>query len=176
MNLINELESNARTLLTWSPSQKLANLTEDEINQALTYYKKAGYHFTIPQTRQDKLSLISDITYVSSKDRKGLQDALRYLRSKSGQYRTNLKNSTADLRTFLFKNTCRFSEEVPRCQKDLTKLAVVYSLTRQELQKELKALKSHPETAKYLVGVKLNQKTIKLREILVNLTSNPKSW
>lgn len=164
MNLINELESNI---------QKVYTLTEDEINQALTYYKKAGYHFTTPQTRQDKLSLISDITYVSSKDRKGLQDALRYLRSKSGQYRTNLKNSTADLRTFLFKNTCRFSEEVPRCQKDL---AVVYSLTRQELQKELKALKSHPETAKYLVGVKLNQKTIKLREILVNLTSNPKSW
>ena len=173
MNLINELESNARKLLTWSTSQKLANLTEDEINQTLTYYKKAGYHFTIPQTRQDKLSLISDITYVSSKNRKGLQEALRYLRSKSGQYNTNLTKSTADLRTFLFKNTCRFSEEAPRCQKDL---AVVYSLTRQELQKELKALKSHPETAKYLVGVKLNQKTIKLREILVNLTSNPKSW
>ena len=172
MNLINELESNARTLFNWSTSQKLANLTEDEIHQVLNYYKETGYNFTTPSIRQDLLSLISDIVYVSSKNRKELQEALRYLKGKSSTYKIKLSKSTEELRSFLFKTTCRFSAEVPRGQKELTKLAVVYSLTRQELQKELKALRSHPVHAQKLKEVKLNQKTVKLREILVNFTRN----
>ena len=144
-------------------SKKSNTLTDVEINQVLNYYKKAGYNFTIPESKTNKLSLISDITYVSSKNRKELQEALRYLRSKSGQYKINLSRKTEDLRTFLFKNTCRFSVEVKRPN--------IYSLTRKEIQEKLKALRSHPETAKYLVGVKLNQKTTKLQEILVGLAS-----
>ena len=100
MTLINEIESN---------SNKVSNLTDGEIHLVLTHYQKAGYNFTIPQIRRDKLSLISDIVYVSSKNRKEIQEALRYLRSKSGQYSINLRKNTADLRAFLFQNTCRFS-------------------------------------------------------------------
>ena len=100
MNLINELESNSKNVDT---------LTDGEIHLVLTHYQKAGYNFTIPQIRRDKLDLISDIVDVNSKNRQEIQESLRYLRSKSGQYRTNLRKNTADLRAFLFKNTCRFS-------------------------------------------------------------------
>ena len=159
MTLINELESN---------TSKVYTLTDKEIYQALRYYNKAGYDFDVPDTRRDQLSLISDITYVSSKNRKELQEALRYLQSKSGQYKINLRKSTDELRSFLFKTTCRFSAETPIT--NLTRLAVVYSLNRQELQTELKKLRSNPGFSEYLQGVRLNQKTIKLRELLANLT------
>ena len=156
MTLINELESDMSRVYT---------LTDNEINQALTYYKEAGYLFKMPEIRQDKLSLVSDITYVSSKNRKELQEALRYLQSKSGQYKINLRKNTNELRSFLFKTTCRFSVDV----KSSPKPTDTDSLSRKEIQEKLKNLRSNPKTSKYLVGVKLNQKTSDLRAVLANL-------
>ena len=153
MTLISELESDIRRLYT---------LTDNEIDQALTYYKEAGYNFNIPEIRRDQLTLISDITYVSSKNRKELQEALRHLQSKSGRYKISLRKSTEDLRTFLFKTTCRFSAETPKTN-------ITRPLNRKEIQEKLRNLRSNPKTSKYLVGVKLNQKTSDLRAILANL-------
>ena len=156
MTLIKELETK---------TNRVSTLTDNEINQALTYYKKAGYNFNIPEIRREKLSLISDIVYVSSKNRRELLHELRYLRSKSGEYKTNLSNSTEALRDFLYHATCRFSVKLS------PKPANVDLLSRKEIQEKLKNLRSNPKTSKYLVGVKLNQKTSELRKILENLTS-----
>ena len=142
-------------------TKQMTTLTDNEINQALTDYNKAGYLFKMPDTRRDQLSLISDIEYVTSKNRQELQEALRYLQSKSGQYKINLRKSTDELRSFLFKTTCRFSVA--------PKPADISYLSRKEIQEKLRNLRSNPKTSKYLVGVKLNQKTSDLRAILANI-------
>lgn len=157
MTLIHEIESNSHRVYT---------LTKDEINQALTYYKKAGYHFTTPETLNNLKSLVSDIAYVSSKNRKEIQQTLRFLQGKSGFYKINLTKKTQELRDFLFKTTCRFSTSPKPTNND--------SLSRKEIQARLKELRRHPDTSKYLTGVKLNQKTSILQEILANITNDKK--